>query len=66
MNWKKNIRDWGATMAGILVAVCVAWQDIDWATFDFNRDKFKLALSGMIAAGGLLSKFKKPKNDTKD
>lgn len=56
---KENLRDWGATLAGVVVAVATAWQAIDWSTFNLERDKFKMILIGLIAAGGVLSKFKK-------
>jgi hypothetical protein len=63
---KQNIRDWGATIAGFIAAGLTGWQSIDWGTFDINRDKYKLAMMFIIAAGGTFSKFKKTKKDGKD
>lgn len=62
---KKNIRDWGATLAGIVVAIAAAWIDIDWSTFSWERDYMKLVVSAVIALGGYFSKFKQitPKQD---
>lgn len=59
---KKNIQDWGATLAGIFAAGVTGWATIDWSTFDFNRDKSKLIIMFMIAAGGVFSKFKGKKD----
>lgn len=63
---KDKIRDWGATIAGIVVAVASAWSTIEWSTFDIKRDYMKLIVSAAIAIGGIFSKFKQvtPKNDT--
>lgn len=61
--FKKNISDWGATIAGLITAGLVGWQEIDWATFDFNRDKIKLGIMFLVAAGGYLSKFKKKEEE---
>lgn len=60
---KKHLADWGATIAGLIAAGVVGWQDIDWATFDLKRDKVKLIIMFAIAAGGYLSKFKTKKKD---
>ena len=60
---KADLNDHAATILGVVVAVAMAWMDIDWSTFTFERDWKKLVLSGVIAAGGYLSKLKlfKPK-----
>ncbi len=55
---KKWLANHGATIAGIIVAVAQAWQNIDWTTFSFLRDWPKLAISAAIALGGYLSHFK--------
>lgn len=65
MNWKKNIHDWGATVAGLIAAGVSGWAIIDWSTFDFNRDKWKLAMLFIMAAGGFFSKFKGEKKEEK-
>ena len=57
----KNIRDWGATILGLIVAIAMALIDINWIDFDINKEWPKLLLSSIIAAGGYLSKFKKAK-----
>jgi hypothetical protein len=58
-NWRKDFRDWAATIAGFITAGLVGWQNIDWSTFNLERDKTKLLIMFAIAAGGLFSKFKK-------
>ena len=60
---KADLNDHAATILGVVVAVAMAWMDIDWDTFTFERDWKKLVLSAVIAAGGYLSKLKlfKPK-----
>lgn len=55
---KESIRDWGATIAGIAVALGTAWSTIEWSTFDIKRDYMKLVVSALIALGGYFSKFK--------
>lgn len=65
-SWKKDFRDWAATVAGIITAGLMGWQGIDWSTFDLERDKTKLFIMFLIAAGGFFSKFKKPKKKEDD
>lgn len=60
---KKGIHDWGATVAGAVVAIASAWTAIDWSTFSWSRDYMKLVLSAAIALGGLFSKFKGEKTE---
>ena len=63
---KERLQDWGATIAGIVVAIASAWSTIEWSTFDWSRDYMKLVISAAIALGGIFSKFKqvKPKDVT--
>lgn len=56
-NFKKDIHSHAATILGIVMAILLAWQDIDWTTFSFKRDWIKLALSAGLAIGGYLMKF---------
>lgn len=56
----KQIANYGATFAGILVAVANAWVTIEWEHFEFTKGNImKLTLSAFIAAGGYFSHFKK-------
>jgi hypothetical protein len=61
--FNKKLNDWGATIAGLIAAGVTGWTTIDWATFSFSRDKAKLAIMFLIAAGGYLSKFKSKKDE---
>lgn len=63
---KKNIHNWGATVAGIIVAIATAWSTVEWSTFDWKRDYMKLVLSAIIAIGGYISTFKKPELPKED
>ena len=63
---KKNIHNWGATIAGAIVAIATAWSSIEWSTFDWERDYMKLVLSAAIALGGYFSTFKKPELPKED
>jgi len=60
---KNRISDWGATIAGIAVALGTAWSTIEWSTFDIKRDYMKLIVSALIALGGYFSKFKQIKKE---
>lgn len=55
---KKNIRDWGATVIGLLVAIAVDLIKIDWENFEFKKEWPILLLSIIIAGGGYVSKIK--------
>jgi hypothetical protein len=60
---KRKLADWSATVIGALVAIANAWITIDWENFELNeKNCFKLALSGIIAFGGYLSRFKTKEN----
>lgn len=62
---KRKLADWSATVIGALVAIANAWITIDWENFELNQKNcFKLALSGIIAFGGYLSRFKTKENGT--
>lgn len=62
---KRKLADWSATVIGAIVAIANAWITIDWENFEFNeKNCFKLALSGVIALGGFLSRFKTKENGT--
>mgnify|MGYP001568628398 CR=1 FL=1 len=60
---KKNIHNWLSTLFGLIVAVVMAWQMIDWDSFSFKKDWIKLVMSGIPAIGGYLTQFKKPKEN---
>lgn len=64
--FKENLRDWGATIAGAIVAIATAWSSFEWSTFDWERDYMKLILSAAIALGGYFSTFKKPELPKED
>jgi len=59
---KEFMADWGATIAGILVALGSAWATIDWKEFDINKEWPHLLITAMIALGGYFSQFKLKKN----
>lgn len=61
--FKENLRDWGATVAGILMALGTAWGTIDFSTFDIRTDWERLIVPTMIALGGYFSKFKQIKKE---
>lgn len=63
-NFKKNIRDWGATLLAILVAIAIDWQAIDWENFNFKKEWMKLFFSAIIVIGGYVSKIKSKKDDS--
>lgn len=60
----KNIRDWGATVLAVIVAVAMDLMLIDWANFNFKKEWPKIMLSIIIAAGGYFSKIKTKKDDS--
>lgn len=57
----KNIRDWGATLVAVIVAVAMDWMLIDWANFNIKKEWPKLVLSAVVVIGGIVSKVKTPK-----
>lgn len=63
---RKNIHDWGATVAGILMALGTAWGTIDFSTFDIKTDWKRLIIPTMIALGGYFSKFKQKEDGTRE
>jgi hypothetical protein len=64
---KRKLADWSATVIGALVAIANAWITIDWENFELDQKNcFKLALSGIIAFGGYLSRFKTKENSVQN
>lgn len=66
---KKFMADWGATLAGLVVAIATAWSTINWKEFDITKEYPHLIITALIAAGGYLSTFKikeHANNETKD
>lgn len=61
---KKNAHSWIATVIGVLVAITMAWQTVDWDTFNFKRDWIKLLMSAIPAIGGYMTQLKKKPEDT--
>jgi hypothetical protein len=50
--WKSHI----STIMGGLVAIAIAWDSVDWQTFEFDsRHLFPLFLSAMVALGGYMT-----------
>lgn len=60
---KEFMADWGATIAGIVVAVATAWSTIDWKGFDITKEWPHLVVTATIALGGYFSQFKLKKKD---
>lgn len=50
-----------ATMLGIGTSLCTAYAAIDFATFDFKKEWYKLIVIGLPALGGYVSTLNKPK-----
>lgn len=53
-----KIKDWGATILGLIVAIATDLLVIDWVNFSFKKEWPKLLLSVIIAAGGYFSTLK--------
>lgn len=51
-NFKKEWRNYYATIMGLVVAIAQAWMTIDWTNFDIKKEWPKLVLSAAIAIGG--------------
>lgn len=49
---KRNIRDWGVTVAGLVIALGNAYINIKWSEFSIKTDWPMLVTSGVIAAAG--------------
>jgi hypothetical protein len=63
MKLSKKQRSIISTVMGGVVAVCMAWQLVDWDTFEFDfRHIFPLFLSGMVAIGGHMTSLNKKDN----
>lgn len=56
----KNIdfKDWFATILGVATSLCTAYAVIDFSTFNWKRDWFKMVVIGLPAIGGYMSKLK--------
>lgn len=64
---KRKLADWSATVMGAILAIANAWITIDWDNFELNQKNcFKLVLSGIIAFGGYLSRFKTKENSVQN
>lgn len=59
----KKIRDWGATILGVCVAIAMDLLIIDWKDFDLKKEWPKLVLSSIVALGGYFSRIKNVKKD---
>lgn len=58
-NKKKRLnRSTLSTIIGMSVAIASAWITIDWTNFDIKKEWPKLALSAVIAVGGVATKIK--------
>ncbi len=42
---------------GLIVALATAWTTIDWVNFNLNKEWPKLAITGAIAIGGIVTKL---------
>ena len=64
----QKLPEWVLTIAGLLIAIGNAALTINWMDFVWSKEYPKLIASILIAVGGWLSDFKKPKakksNDT--
>lgn len=54
MNLNKNN---GATWAGLIGAVVIWIETIEWSSFDFGRDWLKLLIGLGVAVGGYYTSF---------
>jgi hypothetical protein len=52
-----------ATILGLFVAIANAWVNIDWDNFEWTPNNcVKIGISAIIAVGGYMTEFKKPKS----
>lgn len=55
---KQKMAGYAASALGLMVAIANAWITIDWEHFEFTEGNIiKLALSGIIATGGFISRI---------
>jgi hypothetical protein len=63
MSLTKKQRSLISTIMGAVVAVCMAWQLVDWENFVFDfKHVFPLFLSGMVALGGYMTRINGKEN----
>lgn len=65
MKLTKKQRSQISTIMGAIVAVCIAWQGVDWDNFQLDfKHIAPLVLSGMVALGGHMTSLNSKDNES--